>query len=212
MTDFSVTPAERRLTLAALAALTACSAKDAGNTDSTKVAQTGAPAGTATSRGAFDPALRFVEIAEDRGALLRHREHLLQLVALEPEDERLRDVQLSPVAAVHADAVLLQRVLVNLLSNALAYSPDGVAPVIATSEFGQKVQLRVIDSGPGIPPERREGVFLPFQRHGDTDNTAGIGLGLALSRGFVEAMGGTLEAEETPGGGVTMVVELGAVQ
>lgn len=121
-------------------------------------------------------------------------------------------LELSPVAAVHADAVLLQRVLVNLLSNALAYSPDGVAPVIATSEFGQKVQLRVIDSGPGIPPERREGVFLPFQRHGDTDNTAGIGLGLALSRGFVEAMGGTLEAEETPGGGVTMVVELGAVQ
>jgi two-component system, OmpR family, sensor histidine kinase KdpD len=85
-------------------------------------------------------------------------------------------------------------------------------PVIATSRFGDRVQLRVIDSGPGIPPERREDVFVAFQRLGDTDNTTGVGLGLALSNGFVEAMGGTLEAEDTPGGGLTMVIELGAVQ
>jgi len=110
--------------------------------------------------------------------------------------------------AVDVDAVLLQRVLVNLLSNALRYSPAGSRPVIAASEFGGEVQLRVIDRGPGIPDDRREAVFVPFQRLGDTDNDTGVGLGLALSKGFVEGMGGTLDAEDTPGGGLTMVVSL----
>ena len=110
--------------------------------------------------------------------------------------------------AVVADPVLLQRVVVNLLANALRFSPAGTPPVISTSEFGDRVELRVIDSGPGIPAERRGDVFVPFQRLGDTDNTAGVGLDLALSKGFVEAMGGTLEPEETPGGGLTMVVAL----
>jgi two-component system sensor histidine kinase KdpD len=112
------------------------------------------------------------------------------------------------IRLVRADAVLLQRVVVNLLTNALRFSPSGAAPVIATSQFGDRVELRVIDAGPGIPAERRDDVFVPFQRLGDTDNTTGIGLGLALSKGFVEAMGGTLEPEDTPGGGLTMVVAL----
>ncbi len=106
--------------------------------------------------------------------------------------------------------MLLQRAVVNLLSNALRYAPAGHPPVVATSELGDRVQLRVIDDGPGIPEERRGDVFVPFQRLGDTDNTLGIGLGLALSKGFVEAMGGTLEVEDTPGGGLTMVIELAA--
>lgn len=114
------------------------------------------------------------------------------------------------VPAVLADGVLLQRVLVNLLGNALRFSPHDRPPVIAASEFGGTVQLRVIDHGPGIPGERRDAVFQPFQRLGDTDNDTGIGLGLALSKGFAEGMGGTLEAEDTPGGGLTMVVSLPA--
>jgi two-component system sensor histidine kinase KdpD len=121
------------------------------------------------------------------------------------------NLELGETKAASADPALLQRVLVNLLVNALRYSPVGAPPVIATSEFGDHVQLRVIDSGPGIPESRRQEMFVPFQRLGDTDNTAGIGLGLALAKGFVEGMGGTLEAEDTPGGGLTMVVELEAV-
>ena len=72
------------------------------------------------------------------------------------------------------------------------------------------MQLRIVDRGPGIPAERRDQVFTPFQRLGDTDNDTGLGLGLALSKGFVEGMDGTLDVEDTPGGGVTRVVTLPA--
>jgi len=121
------------------------------------------------------------------------------------------DLDLAAVTHVRADAALLTRVIVNLLANAVRFSPAGTRPVLATSEFGDRVQLRIIDTGPGIPPERLDEVFLPFQRLGDVDNSTGVGLGLALSKGFTEAMDGTLETEDTPGGGLTMVVELGAV-
>ena len=129
----------------------------------------------------------------------------LDELALSPGEVKL---ELGDVPAVTADPVLLQRAVVNLLANALRFSPPGTSPVVATSAFEGRVQLRVIDAGPGIPPERREDVFVAFQRLGDTDNTTGVGLGLALSKGFVEAMGGTLEAEDSPGGGLTMVIEL----
>ena len=104
-----------------------------------------------------------------------------------------------------ADPVLLQRALVNLLANAMRYSSR---VRIATSVFGERIEARVVDQGPGVSPERRDDIFVPFQRLGDVDNTTGLGLGLALSRGFVEGMGGTIEPEDTPGGGLTMVVSL----
>ena len=112
----------------------------------------------------------------------------------------------SPIAL--ADPGLLERVLVNVTRNALRHSPPDTPPRITASKLGERVEIRVIDRGPGIPRDDHERVFLPFQRLGDTDNTTGVGLGLALSRGLVEAMGGTLEPDETPGGGLTMVVSL----
>lgn len=111
-------------------------------------------------------------------------------------------------ALANADPVLLQRVLVNLLANAHRYTPDGTPIHISTSTFGDRLEIRIIDRGPGIPPEKLDDIFLPFQRFGDTDNTTGLGLGLALSRGFIEAMHGTLTPEDTPGGGLTMVISL----
>lgn len=107
-----------------------------------------------------------------------------------------------------ADPVLLQRVIANLLANAMRYTPDGQPVTITTSTFHDRLEIRVIDHGPGIAAERHEDIFVPFQRLGDTDNTAGLGLGLALSRGLIEAMLGTLTPEETPGGGLTMVISL----
>ncbi|MBO3662967.1 sensor histidine kinase [Microbacterium stercoris] len=107
-----------------------------------------------------------------------------------------------------ADPGLLQRVIVNLVANADRHSP-ATAPIrIESRVSGGRAQLRIVDHGPGVAPDRRDEMFAPFQRMGDTDNTAGLGLGLALSRGFMEGMGGTLTPEDTPGGGLTMVVEL----
>lgn len=121
------------------------------------------------------------------------------------------DVELAldeDLGRVMADPVLLQRVVVNVLANAHRHAPDGSVVRIATSSLGARAQIRVIDHGPGIPPERHGDVFAPFQRLGDADNTTGLGLGLALSKGFTEGMQGTLTPEQTPGGGLTMVVEL----
>jgi two-component system sensor histidine kinase KdpD len=112
--------------------------------------------------------------------------------------------------AVRADPAILERVVVNLAENALHYSPAGKAPMITASALGDRVELRVVDRGTGISDDDKERVFVPFQRLGDTDNTTGVGLGLALSRGLTEAMGGTLTAEDTPGGGLTMTVSLPA--
>ncbi|MGM1018676.1 MAG: DUF4118 domain-containing protein [Actinomycetota bacterium] len=110
--------------------------------------------------------------------------------------------------AVDADPVLLQRVIVNLLSNAIRHSPEGRPVTVTTSTFGERLEIRIIDHGPGVPADRIDDIFVPFQRLGDTDNSSGLGLGLALSRGFVEAMHGTLAPENTPGGGLTMVISL----
>ena len=112
---------------------------------------------------------------------------------------------------VRVDPAILERVIVNLTENALRYSPAGQPPLLAASALADRAELRVIDRGPGIPEKERDQMFVPFQRLGDTDNTTGVGLGLALSRGFTEAMGGTLSAEETPGGGLTMAVSMPTV-
>ncbi|WP_144761140.1 ATP-binding protein [Curtobacterium sp. 9128] len=109
---------------------------------------------------------------------------------------------------VTADPVLLQRVVVNLLANAVRHAPAGSRVRVGASAFAGNVELRIADHGPGIPEDRREDVFQPFQRLGDTDNDSGLGLGLALARGFTEGMGGSIEVDDTPGGGLTVIVRL----
>jgi two-component system, OmpR family, sensor histidine kinase KdpD len=109
---------------------------------------------------------------------------------------------------VTADPALLERILANLLANAVRHSPPDQPPTISASEHEDRVEIRVVDHGPGIPVAERDAVFRPFQRLGDRDNATGVGLGLALSRGLAEAMNGTVEPHNTPGGGLTMIVSL----
>ncbi|MER6166081.1 sensor histidine kinase [Streptomyces violaceorubidus] len=114
-----------------------------------------------------------------------------------------------PMVAV--DAGLLERAMANLVENAVKYSPDGRTVLVAASALADRVEVRVVDRGPGVPDEAKDRIFEPFQRYGDAPRGAGVGLGLAVARGFAEAMGGTLNAEDTPGGGLTMVLTLRAV-
>ncbi len=114
-------------------------------------------------------------------------------------------------AVVLADAGLLERVLANLIDNALRYAPHCVVRVNA-GRVGDRVLINVIDEGPGIPHGAEDRLFEAFQRLGDQDNTTGVGLGMSVARGFVEAMGGSIQAGDTPGGGLTVVVDLAVPQ
>jgi two-component system sensor histidine kinase KdpD len=111
---------------------------------------------------------------------------------------------------VLADSGLLERVVANLLDNALRFTPPGRAVRVSASSHGDAVELRVVDRGPGIPEEERDAAFAPFQQRDDRAprGGAGVGLGLAIARGFTEAMHGALTLEDTPGGGLTAVVAL----
>jgi two-component system, OmpR family, sensor histidine kinase KdpD len=112
-------------------------------------------------------------------------------------------------AVAMADSGLLERVLANLVDNALRYASD--SPVrITAGQVGDRVLIAVADEGPGIPRGAENRVFAPFQRLGDNDNSTGVGLGLSVARGFVEAMDGTISATDTPGGGLTVEIDLAA--
>ena len=112
------------------------------------------------------------------------------------------------LSPVRADAALLERVVANLVENAMRWSPADRPARVTAGRVHDRVDLRVIDHGPGITAGSREQVFQPFQRLGDRGGT-GVGLGLAVARGFVRAMDGELLLEDTPEGGTTAVVSLG---
>jgi two-component system sensor histidine kinase KdpD len=112
--------------------------------------------------------------------------------------------------AVSADTGLLERALANVIDNAVTWSPPGRAVRVEASTADDRVDIRVIDEGPGIPAAQRDQVFQPFQRLGDRAGGSpnGIGLGLAVARGFTRSFGGELTFEDTPGGGATFVFTL----
>jgi two-component system sensor histidine kinase KdpD len=132
----------------------------------------------------------------------------LALAGLGGDRARLEVTVPEMLPEVLADPTLLERAIANLASNALRYSPSEKPVLIEAGAFGPRIDLRIVDFGTGVPAESRDTVFEPFQRLGDGATDSGVGLGLAVARGFVRAMGGELELDDTPGGGVTAVVSL----
>ncbi|MFI5609294.1 DUF4118 domain-containing protein [Amycolatopsis sp. NPDC051903] len=111
--------------------------------------------------------------------------------------------------SVQADPGLLERVIANVLDNALRHGGGQVSA--RASAHSEHVELRIVDHGRGLKKGTADSAFAPFQRlGGDRDSTPGVGLGLSVAKGFIEAMGGTIRAEDTPGGGLTVVISLPA--
>lgn len=145
------------------------------------------------------------------GALSVHSEPTaLQSVlggVIRPDPSRVELDIPEDLPLVQADSGLLERVLANLVSNAERQLGVGESVLVRAGVVGRQVEISVVDHGPGVPPERFTEMFAPFQ-HFDDRSTDGIGLGLAIARGFTEAMGGILTPSRTPGGGLTMTVRL----
>ncbi|MYW15657.1 DUF4118 domain-containing protein [Streptomyces sp. SID2955] len=126
-----------------------------------------------------------------------------------PNPEECVDLDIpETLPMVHVDRGLLERAVANVVENAVKYSPPDERVLISASALADRVEVRVVDRGPGVPDEAKDRIFEPFQRYGDAPRGVGVGLGLAVARGFTEAVGGTLHAEDTPGGGLTMVLAL----
>jgi two-component system, OmpR family, sensor histidine kinase KdpD len=149
--------------------------------------------------GSLEPFLRATAVDEVAPVALRGLDGADHLVISVPDDLPL----------VRADPGLLERVLANLFSNALRHSPPDLRPMLRAKEDGERVVIDVIDHGSGVPTGLKERIFEPFARL--EERTPGVGLGLAVAKGFAEAMGGTIVAVDTPGGGLTVRVTLPAV-
>jgi two-component system sensor histidine kinase KdpD len=113
---------------------------------------------------------------------------------------------------VITDVGLLERAVANVVENAVRYSPEGVPVRLTAGVANRRLELRVVDRGPGVPESDRERMFDAFQRLGDAPEGSGVGLGMAVARGLADAVGATIEVEDTPGGGLTVVFSLPLVQ
>ncbi|MGH3210505.1 MAG: sensor histidine kinase [Trebonia sp.] len=147
--------------------------------------------------GSLEPFLRATALDEVAPVALRGLDGADTLLIVVPDDLPL----------VRADPGLLERVLANLFSNALRHSPADLRPMLRAREDGDRVVLDVVDHGDGVPSGLKERIFEPFARL--DERSPGVGLGLAVAKGFAEAMGGTIVAIDTPGGGLTVRVTFG---
>jgi len=156
--------------------------------------------------GSLQPFLRPTAIDEVAPVALRGLDAAVGRLSGEESRSKLEMAVPDGLPLLRADPGLLERVLANLFSNALRHSPPTRPPVLRARQSQDTVLLEVIDHGPGVPDEMKERIFEPFQRL--DDHHGGVGLGLAVARGFAEAMGGSIAAADTPGGGLTIRVRL----
>ncbi|WP_241744377.1 sensor histidine kinase [Cellulosimicrobium arenosum] len=143
--------------------------------------------------GAVVPSLRAVSLDE------------VVPVAIEPVAGSVELALPDDLPFVHTDPGLLERVVANVVANAVRWSPGRVQVAVAVSPA--RVELRVVDRGPGLDAAAKARMFEPFQRLSDTGGS-GVGLGLAVAQGFARAVGATILPEDTPEGGLTMVVSV----
>ena len=148
--------------------------------------------------GSLEPFLRPASV-DEVAPLARHEAESSSNVRLEVPEE---------LPLVRTDPGLLERVLANLFANAIAHSPPGRPPVMTASQQGDVVLLDVIDYGGGVPDDFKPLMFEPFERLNERGGGTGVGLGLAVAKGFLSAMGGSVTPLDTPGGGLTMRVRL----
>jgi two-component system sensor histidine kinase KdpD len=148
--------------------------------------------------GSLQPFLRPTSIDEVAPVALRGLAPATGLQMLVPDGLPL----------VRTDPGLLERVLANLFSNALAHSPPGRDPVMRAQHIGAAVILEIVDYGRGVPDGLKPRMFEPFDRLDERGTGTGVGLGLAVAKGFLEVMGGSVTAVDTPGGGLTIRVGL----
>ena len=153
--------------------------------------------------GALQPALQAIGLEEVVPAAVASLGRRAEVVDVD------LDETLPPV---RGDSALLERAVANVVSNAIAFTPPGHRVRVEAGAFADWLDLRVVDRGTGIARPDRERVFQPFQRLGDRHRNGGVGLGLAVTRGFVNAMGGMVEIDDTPGGGTTVVITLPVAQ
>ena len=109
---------------------------------------------------------------------------------------------------VRFDALLIERVLVNLLENAAKYTPPGSTVTLAAETIEDRLSVSVSDNGPGLPTGREEAVFQKFTRGDRESATPGVGLGLAICRAIVEAHQGTIVGANRPAGGAILTFTL----
>jgi two-component system sensor histidine kinase KdpD len=129
------------------------------------------------------------------------------VLALPDGSKRVTVTVPEDLGLVEADRGLLQRVLVNVIDNALHHGASEQPVEVVARVGGESAKIEVIDHGAGVSKEEQERLFEPFQRL-DDHGTEGLGLGLSVARGFIEAMGGAMVADQTPGGGLTMRIRL----
>ena len=148
--------------------------------------------------GVLQPVVRPVSIEEVLPAALRSVN----------DSSRISLVAESPLPDFVADPALLDRVLANVLGNALTWSPPDKDVTLQAFTRDRNMHLHIIDHGVGIPEKERAMVLQPFHRLGDSSHTAGVGLGLAIADRLIAAMHGRLELRDTPGGGLTVAIVL----
>jgi two-component system sensor histidine kinase KdpD len=148
---------------------------------------------------ALEPRLRPTYLDEVVAAALSSVEHRPDRMVLRVPDT---------LPPIDTDPALLGRALAHVIANSLAWSPVDQPVWVEAAAVGDRMHLRVVDRGPGVDPADRDRVFLPFQRLGDRDAGSGVGLGLAVARGLVEAVDGAIVLDDTPGGGLTVLIDL----